>query len=138
MAYSLVLKNKKKIMISKISGLPAGNAGFKLSGKISKADVDHMIVPVVEKAASVTPILNVLLVLDFDFANPYEIADSLMGLKNLASFRRIALVSDTEASRVKELAAIISESIAAEYKNFTIVELVPATIWVGGSATIAK
>ena len=86
-------------MIQPINNLPANMVGFRAIGDVTKDDFTNVIIPQVNKLVEKTGKLNYLLVLE---DSPKEwtagawLQDAMMGIKNLTTWNRAAMVTDSE------------------------------------------
>lgn len=121
-------------MIQQINGLAGDVAAFRVSGEVTKEDYDSIILPTVENITSKFNHLNFLLVLNTDLKNYTWGAwmdDALVTLKNLAKFKRVALVTDSEM--VKKVTSFGAHFIPGEYRTYKLAEEASAVNWVGAA-----
>ena len=86
-------------MIKQIPGLPEHVIGFELSGKVSGDDYENVLMPAVEAATRGGRKLCMLYHVTSEFEK-YEFdamwEDAKVGFKNLASWKKIAVVTDVD------------------------------------------
>jgi hypothetical protein len=120
-------------MIEKLPGLPAHVIGFRASGEVTKKDYDQVIFPVVSQQVDKTKKLNYVFVVDTalgNFTSGAWVQDAWLGLKELARWRRVAIVSDSE--KIRSFTEKAGHFVPGEYKGFTTTELPVAIAWAGG------
>ena len=83
-------------MIELIQDLPEGVLGLRASGKVTSDDYEHVVIPAVERALTVTATIRLLYHLGPEFKG-YEASamwdDTRLGLTDLAEWERVAFVS---------------------------------------------
>ena len=86
-------------MIEKMEDLPDGVLGFSARGTVTKQDYEQIIIPAVEEALAKFRKLRFLYSLGDDFSE-FETAamweDAKIGLRHLASWDRVAVVTDVD------------------------------------------
>ncbi|RKX40707.1 MAG: STAS/SEC14 domain-containing protein [Verrucomicrobia bacterium] len=86
-------------MIASIPDLPGNVLGFEASGKVTGKDYETVLIPAVEEKLKAFSKIRLLYYLGSDFSG-YELEamwdDAKIGLKHLAAWERIAIVTDTE------------------------------------------
>jgi len=120
-------------MIETIPGLPDHVIGFRASGEVTKDDYDRVIFPVVSRQTDKTGKLNYIFVVDTplgDFSAGAWVQDVWLGLKELARWHRVAIVSDSE--KIRSFTNRMGHFVPGEYKGFTQAELTLAIAWAGG------
>jgi hypothetical protein len=120
-------------MIETIPGLPAHVIGFRASGRVTKKDYDEVVFPVVSRQVHKTKKLNYVFEVDTplsDFTAGAWVQDVWLGLKELARWRRVAIVSDSE--KIRGFTNMAGHFVPGEYKGFTKLELPVAIAWAGG------
>ena len=90
-------------MIEQIQNLPSNVLGFTAKGTVTGADYETVIIPAVEAMLSKHPKVRFLYHLGEEFSG-FETAalweDAKIGLKHLASWDKIAVVTDVDWIRV--------------------------------------
>jgi|GEM_PF-623221 len=118
-------------MLTKINGLPAHVLGIRASGKVTKEDMEQVLLPSLDELADRTGQLNYLLVLDTDVQN-FTIGawwqDMIAGLKHFPHWRRIAVVTDQNP--VEVFTDLFELGVPGNSKGFTHGQLEEAKIWV--------
>lgn len=120
-------------MIETIPGLPANVIGFKASGEVTKKDYDDVVFPLVSKQTDKTKKLNYIFVVDTplgEFTAGAWVQDVWLGMKELARWHRVAIVSDSE--KIRSFTDRMGHFVPGEYKGFTRTELTLAIAWAGG------
>jgi hypothetical protein len=123
-------------MIIKMTGLPSNVIGFTASGEVSMQDYHDIIFPEVNKQVANEDKLNYVFLIDTplnDFTAGAWVSDVWLGLKEMAHWRRVAIVSDVE--KVRHFTDVVSKFIPGEYKGFPIAELKDAVSWAGERET---
>lgn len=86
-------------MIEKIPGLPDNVLGFSAKGTVTADDYESIIIPAVEAMFSSQDKVRLLYHLGQDFSGFESAAmwdDTKLGLKHLAGWEKLALISDIE------------------------------------------
>lgn len=123
-------------MIERIEGMPAGTAGFRFSGEVSRADYDDVFVPALEEVFERGEV-RCLCQLGPGFEG-YEMGavwediktGAKFGIGHLSAWKRIALVTDVEW--VRHLAALFGWMTPGEMKLYSLDQLEEAKAWVAG------
>lgn len=118
-------------MITKLNSTPSNMVGFRATGKVTIEDFENVVIPAVNELVARTNELNYLMVIDTDLKN-FTIGawwqDAFMGLKQIAKWRRAAIVSGLEG--IKSFTKIFSFIVPGEFKAFDPSELEIAIHWV--------
>jgi SpoIIAA-like len=118
-------------MIQRITDVPSYVAGFEASGEVTKADYETIVMPAVKDVVTTHGHIHFLLVLKTDVGN-YTIGawweDVLLGLKNITSWKKMAIVSDQEG--VKKFTDVFSVLVPGESKGFGLNQVEEAKVWV--------
>jgi hypothetical protein len=118
-------------MVEQISGLPDNVLGFTGKGTVTAEDYESVIIPAVEALFSRERKIRFLYHLGDEFSG-FEAAamwdDTKLGLKHLAGWERMALVSDVEW--VRAALKIFGLAIPGHVRVFHNRELAEATRWV--------
>ena len=118
-------------MIQRITDVPSYVAGFEASGEVTKVDYENIVMPIVKEVVSTHGHIHFLLVLKTDVGNFTFGAwwqDALLGLKNLTSWKKMAIVSNQDG--VQKFTDIFSVVVPGESKGFALNELEEAKVWV--------
>lgn len=118
-------------MIDIIPGTPANVVAFSASGKVTGEDYDKILVPAVEAALHASDKIRLLYHLGPEYTGFMPAAawdDTRIGMKHLAHYERIAIVSDDET--MKRMTKAFAFMIPGEVKLFANEELVAALEWV--------
>jgi hypothetical protein len=118
-------------MIEKIPDLPDNVLGFSAKGTVTANDYESVIIPAVEAMFSRQGKVRLLYHLGEDFSG-FEAAavwdDTTLGLKHLAGWERLALISDVEW--VRWALKIFGLAIPGHVRVFHNRDLVEAKRWV--------
>jgi hypothetical protein len=117
-------------MITKMTGLPESVLGFEAKGRVSGDDYSETLMPAVESALDGHDKIRFLFLLGDEFVEFSTGAawdDAKMGMQNLFSFERVALVTDHEDYRlaVKGFGFLMPGKV----KVFATAELDEAKAW---------
>jgi len=119
-------------MVERIPDLPENVLGFTAKGKVSANDYESVIIPAVEAMFSREGRARFLYHLGEDFAG-FEAAaawdDAKLGLRHLAGWERLALVSDVEW--IRAALKVFGLAMPGHVRVFHNRELAEATRWVG-------
>jgi hypothetical protein len=120
-------------MIQTMTNLPDNVIGFEAKGKVTANDYEQHIVPAVEAALAKTDKIRLLYHLGTDF-DGFEAGaiweDAKVGLGHLASWERIALVTDVDWIRMATKA--FGFAMPGEVRVFSNAELATARDWLTG------
>jgi hypothetical protein len=118
-------------MVEQIPDLPEGVLGFTARGTVTAADYESVIVPAVEALFSRRSKACFLYHLGDEFSG-FEAAalwdDAKVGLKHLAGWERLAVVSDVEW--IRAAVKVFAVAMPGEIRVFHDRELAEATRWV--------
>ena len=118
-------------MIVKIENVPDNMVGFQAMGEVTKDDFEKKVLPEVKALVERTGKLNYLMVIDTalqNFTAGAWFQDTLMGLKNIATWNRTAILSDSES--LKSFTNIFSAIVPGEFRGFSTDQLEIAVVWV--------
>ena len=118
-------------MFEIIDGLPDGVVGVSASGTISSGDYETTLIPAIDAALETSGKVALLFVFGDDFAGYTAGAafdDMRLGVRNLTSFRRIAIVSDNEWLR--NGVAAMAYLMPGKSKGFSQEDLAAAKEWI--------
>lgn len=119
-------------MIEKLSGLPPQVTGFRATGKVVKEDYDKVIFPAIKDQVRQAKDLNYVFWVDTpldQFSTGAWISDAWLGLKELAKWRRVAIVSDDE--KIRNFTDKAGHFVPGEYRGFMAGQLQEAVQWAG-------
>ncbi len=121
-------------MIEEIPGRPEGTLEFKITGRVSGADYDQVLVPALERALESRDHVKLLCQVGPGFEGySFDAAwdDARMGMKHWRGFERVALVTDVEwiAASVRALGF----ALPCPIKIFPLKELEEARLWLAES-----
>jgi hypothetical protein len=118
-------------MITQIENLPKNVVGFTYKGKVSGKDYETVVFPAVEKAAKEKKKIRMII----QFSKSFDklsfkamMDDSIVGLKYINAWEKIAIVSDHD--KINHLIKAFSFLIHADLKIFPLSELNKAVKWV--------
>jgi hypothetical protein len=118
-------------MVTRIPNLPDNVLGFTATGTVTANDYESVIIPAVEAQFARHSKVRFLYHLGADFSG-FEAAamwdDTKLGLKHLAGWERLALVSDVEW--IRAAVKIFALAIPGHVRVFHNRELAEATRWV--------
>ena len=117
-------------MIGVLPDLPPNVAGFRASGDVTKEDFEKVLFPEVKKHMSLTDKLNFVFYVDTplkNFSMGAWIRDIWLGIRQFASWRKIAIISDVE--KIRNFTDNISFLLPGEYKGFAVAQLQDAIRW---------
>lgn len=123
-------------MIERLPDMPAGTIGFRLSGEVSRADYDDVLIPALTEVFEDGDV-RCLCQLGPGFEG-YEAGavwedlktGARLGVGHLSAWKRTALVTDVDW--VRHLAALFGWMTPGEMKLFPLGELEQAKAWVAG------
>jgi hypothetical protein len=121
-------------MITCYEDVPDDVAAFRASGEVTAADHEKVLVPAVEERLARHRKLSLLYHLGRDFTGftaGAMLDDTRIGLKHLASWERIALVSDVPW--IRHMVQVMGFVIPAKIRVFPDDALPDAKRWVSGS-----
>jgi len=117
-------------MIAVLPDLPANVAGFRASGDVTKDDFEQVLFPEIKKHVAFSGKLNFVFYVDTplkNFSMGAWVRDIWLGIKQFASWRKIAIISDVE--KIRNFTDNISFLLPGEYKGFPVAELQNAIRW---------
>jgi hypothetical protein len=117
-------------MIGLLPDLPPNVAGFRASGEVTKDDFENVIFPEVRKHTALSGKLNFVFYVDTplkNFSIGAWVRDIWLGMKQFASWRKIAIISDVE--RIRNFTDNINFLLPGEYKGFPVSQLADAVRW---------
>ena len=126
-------------MITQLKNIPNTMVGFRASNEVTKDDFDKIVLPAVAELVQRTDELNYLLILDTPIKNftlGAWIKDALLGLNNLNTWNRAAIVSDS--GNINSFTNMFSKVMPGEFKGFTPDKLDEAIEWVSGQGFLEK
>jgi hypothetical protein len=121
-------------MIRQLKEAPSNVAAFEATGEVTKDDFTNIVFPAVEKAVKKHDELNYLLLLNTELKNftlSAWMQDALLGLKNIAKWRRVAIV--TNSANIRQFTNVFSVLIPGEFRGFPKDNLQSAIEWVAAN-----
>lgn len=118
-------------MIEQIEGIPAHVAGFTASGEVTNEDYKYTVIPRIEEVLKGHGHIHFLLVLDTDVSNftgGAWMSDAFIGLKHLAKWKKMAIVSDQKG--VEKITDMVSPILPGKSRGFSHNQLEQAKDWV--------
>lgn len=118
-------------MIKLIADLPANVVAFTASGRVSAADYENTIIPLVDEKIGQHGNIRLLYHLGPDFKKFTTTAlwdDAKIGFHHLRSFERVAVVSDVPW--IQKMISGIGRALPAEVRSFAHDELDQAKTWI--------
>ena len=122
-------------MLTLIQDLPAGVVGVEAHGKVTAEDYEHVLVPAVEAALQAGGKLRLLYAFGAEFPDYSAGAawqDTRLGLGNLRSWERIAIVG--EADWLRRSLHALGWAMPGEVRMFAPDEMDAARAWVAADA----
>jgi hypothetical protein len=89
-------------MIGVLSDLPSNVAGFKAIGEVTKDDYGKVVFPEIKRHTEASKKLNFVFLVDTslkNFSAGAWIRDIWLGIKELANWHKVAIISDVEKIR---------------------------------------
>jgi len=126
-----VIRYNLKSMLKIIDGLPANVLGVTAEGKITGEDYSTVLIPAIEAKLTTNKKINMLYHLGntFDgFSLGAMLDDSEIGIKHLAAWEKIAIVSDHEM--INAMVRFFGHLIPCELRIFKNAELEEAKKWI--------
>ena len=129
-------------MIEEIPGRPEGTLEFKLTGKVTGRDYDHILTPAIDKALQDHERIRILVQIGPGFEGYALDAawdDTRLGLRHWSGFDRIAIVSDVDW--VKTTFKAFGFALPCPVRTFDLAEHDDARRWLSeslGSIHVAK
>lgn len=114
-----------------MNDVPGNVAAFRATGKVTKADYDNIVIPVVDRLLQEQEKINFMMVLDTSlshFTVGAMLDDLSVGLKHFTKWHKMAIVSDSAA--INKFTDLFSYISPGEAKGFTHAELEEAKTWV--------
>ena len=118
-------------MLKLIEGLPVNVLGVTAEGKITGVDYENVLIPAIEAKLKTNKKMNMLYHLGNTFVGfslGAMLDDTKIGFKHLASWDKIAIVSDHEM--INDMARFFGHLIPCEVRIFKNAELEGAKKWV--------
>jgi SpoIIAA-like len=126
----------RKAMIERLTDMPPGTTGFRVTGEIERKDYDEVLVPELQQALDAGTGLRTLYVIDdLDEIDPGALwADAKvgfnLGIRHRESWVRSAIVTDIEW--IVRSTKLFAWMIPGEARVFPRAELEQAKAWVAG------
>jgi hypothetical protein len=121
---------QKVIMIELLKSLPANVIGFRADGDINQEDYHKIVFPEVKRFAETHKKLNYVFFVDTpltEFSMGAWIQDAWLGMKELARWHKVAIVSDEK--KVRAVTNTAGRIVPGEYRGFGASELDKAIEW---------
>ncbi|RQP12667.1 MAG: STAS/SEC14 domain-containing protein [Chryseobacterium sp.] len=118
-------------MIKIIESAPRNVAAFEAADEVTKEDFENVVMPYVNKIVEQEDELNYLLQLRTPlskFTAGAWVQDALLGLKNLAKWNRVAIVTDKEG--IQTFTDIFSKFMPGEFRGYDHIDYKDAERWV--------
>jgi len=119
-------------MIRVLKDMPAGVIGLEAIDEVEKEDYENVIVPLIDNAIAEHGKVRLVYVLGHDFDDDAVWEDLKLGVRNPASFERIAVVTD--ARWVRPAIKAFSLLWPGQAKAFALAHLDDAKRWAADSA----
>ena len=117
-------------MIGLLPDLPPNVAGFKATGEVTKEDYEKVVYPEVRRQTALSNHLSFVFYVDTplkNFSVGAWLRDIWLGMKGLAIWNKVAIISDVE--RIRVFTNTISHLLPGEYKGFPVEQLQEAIRW---------
>ncbi|HTJ14240.1 MAG TPA: STAS/SEC14 domain-containing protein [Dinghuibacter sp.] len=117
-------------MIEQLHDTPDNVIAFRATGEVTKEDYDRIVFPKVDTQTDEHKPLNYVFVVDTPLKNFTAAAwmrDAWLGLKEIARWHRVAIVSDQEG--VRNFTNTVGHFVPGEYKGFHTKDLTEAIAW---------
>jgi hypothetical protein len=117
-------------MIGILPGIPPNVAGFRASGEVTREDYEKIVFPEIRRHVEAFGHLNFVFYVDTslkNFSAGAWVRDIWLGLKELARWHKVAIISDVE--RIRRFTDTISILLPGEYKGFPAHLLEDAIRW---------
>ena len=118
-------------MLKLIEGLPVNVLGVTAEGEITGEDYENVLIPAIEEKLKVNKKINML----YHIGNTFDgfslgamLDDAEIGIKHLAAWNKIAILSDHEM--INSMTRFFGHLIPCEVRIFKNVELEEAKKWV--------
>ena len=120
-------------MIERIPGLPAGVLGLRASGQVSAADYETVLIPAVEEAFAQRAKVRLIYQIandftGFDWGAMWD--DARVGLRHLAGWERVAVVTDV--AWIRASMALFALAMPGMVRMFDGGDLDAAIAWTTG------
>ena len=118
-------------MLKLIEGLPVNVLGVTAEGKITGEDYENVLIPLIEEKLKANKTINMLYHLGntFDgFSLGAMLDDAKIGIKHLAVWDKIAIVSDHEM--IHAMTRFFGHLIPCEHRIFKNAEIADVTKWI--------
>ena len=126
-------------MIERLTDMPEGTIGFRVTGEVTREDYTTMLVPALRKALDAGAGLRTLYVIEeLDDIEATALWEDTklgfdLGLRHHNEWRRSAIVTDHDW--LAQAARLFAWMIPGEARVFGLAELEPARAWVAGNAS---
>ena len=117
-------------MIGILPDIPPNVAGFKASGEVTREDYEKIVFPEIRRHVELYGHLNFVFYVDTslkNFSAGAWVRDIWLGLKELARWHKVAIISDVE--RIRRFTDTTSHLLPGEYKGFPTHLLEDAIRW---------
>lgn len=117
-------------MIEQLQNTPDNVVAFRATGEVTKDDYERTIFPKVDRHTDTGKPLNYVFVVDTplkNFTAAAWIQDAWLGLKKIAKWHRVAIVSDQEG--IRNFTNTVGHFVPGEYKGFPNNSLAEAITW---------
>ncbi len=117
-------------MVELLKNIPPQVVAFRASGEVTKDDYDNVIFPEVSKHVDQSFDLNYVFIIETELKNFTAAAwmsDAWLGLKNIAKWHKVAIVSDDD--KICKFTDGASHFLPGEFKGFTKNEEDAAIAW---------
>jgi hypothetical protein len=120
-------------MITRLTDVPLNLVAFRATGEVTKDDYENVVFPSVKELLHNTDVLNYLMIIDTllkNFTIGAWLEDMLLGLKEIAKWNRVAILTDSHG--LNKFTDAFSVLVPGEFKGFMIDEYDEAVKWTSG------
>ncbi|HTQ13846.1 MAG TPA: STAS/SEC14 domain-containing protein [Rhizomicrobium sp.] len=118
-------------MLELVADLPQGAVGVRARGRITAADYETVLVPAVEAALKTHDTLDIY----YEIGREYDgidagavVEDFELGMRELAHWRRLALVTDV--TWIRQAARLFAFLVHGEVRVFAVRDAAAARTWI--------
>lgn len=123
-------------MIEKLTDMPPGTVGFRVTGRIEREDYDKVLTPELERALAAGKLRSLYVIESLDEIEPAALwADSKLGfdlaVRHRDAWARSSIVTDI--NWLAQAVRIFAWMIPGEVRLFPLADVEQAKAWVAGS-----
>lgn len=120
-------------MITRLTDVPQNLVAFRATGEVTKDDYQNVVFPSVKELLQHYDVLNYLMIIDTplkNFSIGAWLEDMLLGLKEIAKWNRVAILTDSHG--LNKFTDTFSILVPGEFKGFLLSEYDEAVKWASG------